>query len=101
IPQFLVDLSLPTRRSSDLELFGGFGLAIGAGVLCVYAVLVLLFHDFLQPVTILTALPLSVGGAFAALAIFGYSISLAALIGLIRSEEHTSELQSPYDLVCR
>ncbi|MDI1249135.1 MAG: efflux RND transporter permease subunit [Lacunisphaera sp.] len=71
------------EAESQAELFNGFGLAIAAGVLCVYAVLVLLFHDFLQPVTILTALPLSVGGAFAALAIFGYSLSLSSLIGLI------------------
>ena len=33
------------------------------GVLCIYGVLVLLFQDFVQPVTILAALPLSVGGA--------------------------------------
>jgi len=65
------------------ELFSSFGLAMAAGVLCVYVVLVLLFHDFLQPVTILTALPLSMGGAFGALAIFGYSLSLSSLLGLI------------------
>jgi len=29
------------------------------GVLCIYIVLVLLFKDFMQPVTILAALPLS------------------------------------------
>ncbi len=34
------------------------------GVLCIYVVLVLLFKDFVQPVTILAALPLSLGGAF-------------------------------------
>ncbi|MBE2214590.1 MAG: efflux RND transporter permease subunit [Opitutaceae bacterium] len=71
------------ESEQQAELFGGFGLAMGAGVFCVYAVLVLLFHDFLQPITILTALPLSVGGAFAALAICGYSLSLSSLIGLI------------------
>lgn len=65
------------------ELFGSFGLAMAAGVLCVFAVLVLLFHDFMQPVTILAALPLSLGGAFGALALFGYSLSMASLIGLI------------------
>ena len=37
------------------------------GMLCIYIVLVLLFKDFLQPVTILAALPLSLGGAFVAL----------------------------------
>ena len=65
------------------ELFGGFGLAMAAGVLCIYIVLVLLFHDFLQPITILTALPLSVGGAFGLLVLFGFSLSLSALIGLV------------------
>ena len=38
------------------ELFASFGLAMLTGVLCIYIVLVLLFKDFLQPVTILAAL---------------------------------------------
>ena len=46
------------------ELFASFGLAMLTGVLCIYVVLVLLFKDFLQPFTILAALPLSLGGAF-------------------------------------
>jgi multidrug efflux pump subunit AcrB len=46
------------------ELFSSFGLAMLTGVLCIYVVLVLLFKDFLQPITILVALPLSLGGAF-------------------------------------
>ena len=41
------------------ELFASFGLAMLTGVLCIYIVLVLLFKDVLQPVTILAALPLS------------------------------------------
>ena len=49
------------------ELFASFGLAMLIGVLCIYVVLVLLFKDFMQPVTILAALPLSIGGAFLAL----------------------------------
>lgn len=59
------------------------GYTTPAGVLCVYAVLVLLFHDFLQPLTILAALPLSVGGAFGALVLFNFSLSMASLIGLV------------------
>jgi multidrug efflux pump subunit AcrB len=35
------------------ELFASFGLAMLTGVLCIYIVLVLLFKDFVQPVTIL------------------------------------------------
>ncbi len=65
------------------EVFSGFGSAMLTGVLCIYIVLVLLFHDFLQPVTILAALPLSVGGAFAALLLTHNSFSMPAVIGLL------------------
>jgi len=64
-------------------LFGSFGLAMLTGVLCIYAVLVLLFREFTQPLTILTALPLSLGGAFVALLLTGMSFSMPSLIGLI------------------
>jgi len=65
------------------ELFGGFGGAMLIGVLLIYIVLVLLFHDFLQPITILAALPLAVGGAFLALLVTGNSFSMPAVIGLL------------------
>lgn len=66
-----------------LELFTSFGLAMALGVLAIYLVLVLLFHDFVQPITILMALPLSIGGAVLALMFGGYSLSMPALIGLL------------------
>jgi multidrug efflux pump subunit AcrB len=65
------------------ELFGSFSLAMLTGVLCIYIVLVLLFKDFIQPVTILAALPLSFGGGFVALLIAGKSFSMPSLIGLV------------------
>lgn len=65
------------------EMFGSFGLAMAAGVLCIYVVLVLLFHDFLQPVTILAALPLSLGGALLALVVTRNDFSMPTVIGLI------------------
>jgi multidrug efflux pump subunit AcrB len=65
------------------ELFASFGLAMLTGVLCIFVVLVLLFKDFLQPVTILAALPLSLGGAFVGLLLAGKSFSMPSLIGLI------------------
>ena len=64
-------------------LFASFGLAMLIGVLCIYGVLVLLFKDFMQPVTILAALPLSIGGAFVALLITGKALSMPSMIGLI------------------
>ncbi|WP_140628073.1 efflux RND transporter permease subunit [Methylibium rhizosphaerae] len=65
------------------ELFSSFGLAMLTGVLCIYIVLVLLFHDFVQPVTILAALVLSIPGAFLALFITNTAVSMPSMIGLI------------------
>jgi multidrug efflux pump subunit AcrB len=65
------------------QLFADFGVAMIAGVLLVYCVLVLLFHDFAQPVTIMAALPLSVGGALGLLLLTGQAMSLPATIGIL------------------
>ena len=80
----------PAVRANDIgqaemmkELFSGFILAMGVGIFCIYAILVLLFHRVLQPFTILMALPLSIGGAFAGLLILGSSISMSSMIGFI------------------
>jgi multidrug efflux pump subunit AcrB len=71
----------------DSEYFGemiqSFGLALGAGILMVLAVLVLLFVRVFQPLTILSALPLSLGGAALALVITGQPFSLAVVIGFL------------------
>jgi multidrug efflux pump subunit AcrB len=66
-----------------VDLFGGFALALATGVLCKYCVLVLLYKDWLQPFTNLSALPLCVGGAFVALLMFGGHLDLPALIGIV------------------
>ncbi|HUD90888.1 efflux RND transporter permease subunit [Sphingobium sp.] len=66
-----------------MELFGGFLIAIAAGIGLTFAVLVLLFRSFFKPVTILAALPLSLLGAFAALVLFGKTLDLPAMIGLL------------------
>jgi multidrug efflux pump subunit AcrB len=65
------------------RIFGGFILAMITGIFCIYALLVLLFHDVLQPVTILSALPPSAGGAFVMLKLMGMDLSLPSLIGLL------------------
>ncbi|TWI64402.1 multidrug efflux pump subunit AcrB [Pseudoduganella lurida] len=65
------------------SLFASFGIAMAIGVLCIYGVLVLLFKDFMQPVTILAALPLSIGGAIVLLLITGRALSMPSMIGLI------------------
>jgi multidrug efflux pump subunit AcrB len=66
-----------------VEVFESFEKAMGAGLMMVYAVLILLFASFLQPITILFSLPLSIGGAITALAITGNAISLPVVIGVL------------------
>nr|WP_298688601.1 efflux RND transporter permease subunit [uncultured Dongia sp.] len=65
------------------ELLSGFAMALIVGILCVYCVIVLLFRDFLQPFTILSAIPLAAGGAFAALLIAGSELDVPSMIGLV------------------
>lgn len=65
------------------ELMGGFGMAMLTGIVCVFCVLVLLFKDFFQPITILSAIPLSLGGAFIALLVSGSELDMSSMIGII------------------
>jgi multidrug efflux pump subunit AcrB len=65
------------------EMMQNFTLAIGAGVLMVFAVLVLLFGRLFQPITILSALPLSLGGAALALLLTNRPFSIAVVIGFL------------------
>jgi multidrug efflux pump subunit AcrB len=65
------------------ELLQNFVLAVLAGILMVFAVLVLLFVRVLQPITILSALPLSLGGTALALLLTGLPLSLPVMIGIL------------------
>lgn len=65
------------------ELFSNITLALGAAVLFIYTVLVLLFADFLHPITIMVALPFSIGGAFLGLLVTHKDLGLYALIGIV------------------
>src|SRR5260370_20549996 len=56
---------------------------MATGIVMVFAVLVLLFARVLQPLTILSPLPLSIGGAVFALLIPAHSISLGVMIGFL------------------
>ena len=77
-------LEIPTGDSEKMvELFDGFIVAFGTGILLMYVVLALLFQGFAHPLTILTALPLSFGGAFGLLLLSDRALSLPALIGIL------------------
>ncbi|MBE9059424.1 efflux RND transporter permease subunit [cf. Phormidesmis sp. LEGE 11477] len=65
------------------EVFSRFGLALGTAILMIYAVLVLLYNDFLYPIAVMMALPLCVGGALMGLLIAQKPMGLFALIGIV------------------
>jgi len=65
------------------DVFSGFAGALGTALLFIYAVLVLLFGNFLHPITIMAALPLSIGGALVGLLVAQKSLGLFSLIGIV------------------
>ncbi len=79
--------SIKEKASGDVEIqrdvFSGFGMAIAAAVVLIYAVLVLLFNDFLHPLTIMMSLPMAIGGAAMGLIMAHQSVGLYALIGIV------------------
>ena len=79
--------SVVLKQSGDAEtanqLMSGFAMAIVVGILSVFCVLVLLFRDFMQPITILSAIPLSLGGAFLALLVVHSELDIPSMIGFI------------------
>jgi len=65
------------------DIFARFGTALALAVLCIYAILVLLYNNFIYPMAILVALPLSIGGALLGLLIAQKELGLFALIGIV------------------
>jgi HAE1 family hydrophobic/amphiphilic exporter-1 len=65
------------------ELFSSFVVALATGIGLVYLVLVLLFGGVLQPLTIMSALPLSLGGALMALLLAQKALGISAVIGVL------------------
>jgi multidrug efflux pump subunit AcrB len=65
------------------DLMANMMIALGLGVLLIYLVLSSLYESFITPFTILLALPLAISGAFIGLLLFGKSIDIFSIIGLI------------------
>lgn len=65
------------------ELFSNVLLAIGIGTLFVYMILAGLFESFLQPITVMAAIPLAGTGAVAALLLSGSALDLYSGVGMI------------------
>jgi HAE1 family hydrophobic/amphiphilic exporter-1 len=80
-PGVIHELNFGNQQAQN-QLFAGFGVALFAGIFLVYGVMVLLFGSFFKPITILSALPLSLAGAFIALLLWHSELSIPSMIGL-------------------
>ncbi|BCX08906.1 MAG: acriflavine resistance protein B [Fischerella sp.] len=65
------------------EIFGRFGGALALALMFIYAILVLLYNNFLHPLTIMAALPFCLGGTLIGLLIAQKALGLYALIGIV------------------
>lgn len=63
--------------------FISFLFALGMGVLVAYMILASQFNSFIHPITVFMAMPFSFSGAFLGLLIFGQSMNMFSMIGLI------------------
>jgi len=66
-----------------VESFGYMGEALILAIILVYMILAAQFNSFIQPITIMVSLPLSVIGAFGALSMLGMALSMYSMIGII------------------
>lgn len=65
------------------EGFGSLGLAMMAGVLFVYLIMIALYDSYIYPFVVLFSIPVAVVGAFLALAMSGFSMSIFSILGFI------------------
>lgn len=65
------------------ETFKSLIFALALGILIAYMILGAQFNSFIDPVTILVALPFSISGAFIGLWVQGQSLNMYSMIGLI------------------
>jgi HAE1 family hydrophobic/amphiphilic exporter-1 len=65
------------------EVFGSIFTALGIAVMLMYLILVVQFGSFLDPLAILSSLPLSLIGVVLALLVTGDTLNIMSLIGVI------------------
>ena len=65
------------------EVFSGFAQAMLFGLMLVFGLLVLLFGNLFQPITIILSLPLAIGGVIGALLLTNNAISMPVVIEIL------------------
>lgn len=77
-----VRFTIGGEQANRQESFGGMLKALIIAMLGIFAVLVMQFRSFKQPLIVFSAIPFAVSGAFVALYITGFSFSFTAFVGL-------------------
>ena len=78
-----VHVALTGNAEQMAESFEQAGIAIGLGVLVIFMVLAAQFESWIQPLTVMLALPMAMTGALGGLFVFRHSLNLFSLIGII------------------
>ena len=77
-----ISISIGGEEENREESFGGMAKALIIAMLGIFAVLVMQFRSFKQPLIVFSAIPFAATGAFFALFITGYTFSFTAFVGL-------------------
>lgn len=78
-----IDYKFQGQADDFKELIANMLLAIFLGITFIYLVLASLYESFITPFAILLALPLAMTGAFLGLLVFGKTIDIFSLIGIV------------------
>jgi HAE1 family hydrophobic/amphiphilic exporter-1 len=74
---------LSGQSEAEREMFADLTAALGLGILLVYMLLVALFQSWLHPLAIMFSLPVALVGAFGGLWLFGYTLNMMSMLGII------------------
>lgn len=78
-----VDVAFEGDLKNQADSFGSLGLAMLAGILFVYMVMVALYDSYLYPFVVLFSIPVAMVGAFLALALTMKTLSIFSILGII------------------
>ena len=78
-----ISLALGGEARSMQEGTDQFGVALGLGILVIFMVLAAQFESLVHPLTVMLALPLAMVGALGGLLLFGQTLNMFSMIGIL------------------